>query len=90
MRCKRGFSAGPLLASGERVSRNHMDGRIEEVEHGGLDENYSREETRVHHGQVDEVVGAHAVADADEVLGHLVAEVVNHEEEVARVVHPCR
>lgn len=41
-------------------------------------------------GQVGDLAAAHAVADADDGAWHLLAEDVDHVQEVAAVVQPCR
>lgn len=42
----------------------------------------------MHERQVDEVAAAHAVAHADNGLFDLIPEMVDHEEEITRVVVP--
>jgi hypothetical protein len=51
-------------------------------------EDERREEARMHEREIDKVAAAHAVAYADDGSLDLVAKVVDHEEEVARVVVP--
>lgn len=44
----------------------------------------------MHNRQIDEVVAAHTMRDADDGPLHVLAEMIDHEEEVTRVVIPRR
>lgn len=85
-----GVARGPeVAAEGRAVGRT---GAGSEGRGGGdedrVEEDEGGEEAWVDQGEVDDVLAAHAVADADERAGHRGAEVVGHVEEVAGVVGP--
>nr|POE58708.1 hypothetical protein CFP56_68383 [Quercus suber] len=84
-----GGAAGPAIAPFRRHGREAevflvahvvLDDRVEEDERG--------EEPRVHEREVDDVVAAHTMPDPDDGPLHLRAEMVDHKEEIARVVQP--
>lgn len=70
---------------GAYVSRNGhctLDDRVNEDE--------SLQETWMDESEIRKLAAAHAVADANERSGHLVAEGIDHVEEITAMVKPCR
>lgn len=85
------FPAGPdIAAEGGEVGWAEVAGFGEVLLDDGVDEDEAGEEGGVHEREVDHVVAAEGVANAEDGGGHGVAEDVGQVEEVAGVVKPRR